>query len=47
VAGGTAESRQVARDYWVALSAHAGALWVFQTRVAGEDAAWFLHGVFA
>ncbi len=47
LAGGTAESRQVARDYWVALSAHAGALWVFQTRVAGEDAAWFLHGVFA
>lgn len=47
VAGGSAESRQVARDYWVALSAHAGVLWVFQTRVAGEDAAWFLHGVFA
>lgn len=47
LAGGTAESRQVARDYWVALSAHAGALWVFQTRVAGEDAAWFLHGMFA
>ncbi len=40
-------SRRVARDYWVALSAHAGVLWIFQTRPAAEDAAWFLHGVFA
>jgi protein ImuB len=47
VAGGAAESRQVARDYWVALSEHGGVLWVFQTREAGEDAAWFLHGLFA
>lgn len=47
VAHGTVESRQVARDYWVALSAHAGALWVFQTRLAGDETAWFLHGLFA
>lgn len=40
-------TRQVARDYWVALSEHAGVLWVFQTRVAGDAAAWFLHGMFA
>ena len=40
-------SLNVARDYWVALSAHAGVLWVFQTRLAGDQGAWFLHGVFA
>ncbi|MGA8009109.1 MAG: DNA polymerase Y family protein [Thiomonas sp.] len=37
----------VARDYWVALSAHAGVLWLFQTRLAQDETAWFLHGVFA
>ena len=42
-----AQSLNVARDYWVALSAHAGVLWVFQTRLAGDQGAWFLHGVFA
>jgi protein ImuB len=36
----------VARDYWVALSAHAGLLWVFQTRL-DEAPAWYLHGHFA
>ena len=46
-AGGTAATRQVARDYWVALSEHAGVLWVFQTREAGGATAWFLHGMFA
>ena len=40
-------TRQVARDYWVALSAHAGVLWVFQTREAGDATAWYLHGMFA
>ena len=40
-------SRHVARDYWVALSEHAGVLWVFQTRLADDEAAWFLHGTFA
>lgn len=38
--------RHVARDYWVAQSAQAGVLWVFQTRL-DEAPAWFLHGVFA
>jgi protein ImuB len=39
-------TRNVARDYWVALSAHAGLLWVFQTRL-DEAPAWYLHGHFA
>jgi protein ImuB len=38
--------RNVVRDYWVAQSAHAGVLWVFQTRL-DEAPAWFLHGVYA
>ena len=38
--------RHVARDYWVAQSAHAGVLWVFQTRLDAAPA-WFLHGMFA
>jgi protein ImuB len=40
-------SRTVVRDYWVALSAHAGVLWIYQTRLAQDRSAWFLHGVFA
>jgi protein ImuB len=40
-------TRHVARDYWVALSEHAGVLWIFQTRLANEETAWFLQGVFA
>jgi protein ImuB len=40
-------SRTVVRDYWVALSAHAGVLWIYQTRLARDRSAWFLHGVFA
>ena len=39
-------TRNVARDYWVALSEHAGVLWVFQTRL-DEAPAWYLHGHFA
>ncbi len=39
-------SRHAVRDYWVAASAPAGLLWVFQTRLA-EEPAWFLHGFFA
>ncbi len=38
--------RNVVRDYWVALSAEAGVLWVFQTRLEASPA-WFLHGHFA
>ena len=37
----------VQRDYWLALSPHAGLLWVFQQRLAREQTAWFLHGHFA
>lgn len=44
---GQATTRNVARDYWVALSEHAGVLWVFQTRLADDETAWFLHGAFA
>lgn len=40
------EDRNVVRDYWVALSAEAGVVWVFQTRL-GDAPAWFLHGHFA
>ena len=44
---GSSQSRDVQRDYWVALSVHAGALWIFQQRLDAENAAWFLHGHFA
>ena len=44
---GEQSTRNVVRDYWVALSEHAGVLWVFQARLADDEAAWFLHGTFA
>ena len=47
VVDGQEEMRNVGRDYWVALSEHAGVLWVFQTRLGDDEAAWFLHGTFA
>ena len=37
----------VQRDYWVALSEHAGVLWIYQARLAGDETAWYLHGIFA
>jgi protein ImuB len=40
-------SQTVVRDYWVAQSPHAGVLWVFSERLAGENTAWYLHGTFA
>ena len=46
-ADGVQTTRHVTRDYWVALSEHAGVLWIFQTRLAREQTQWFLHGVFA
>lgn len=47
-ADGRQHSLNVARDYWVALSQHAGALWIFQQRLPKDTAAsWFLHGLFA
>ncbi|WP_177142654.1 DNA polymerase Y family protein [Variovorax sp. YR216] len=41
------ETRNVVRDYYVALSTHAGVLWVFQERLARDATAWYLHGSFA
>ncbi len=47
-ADGKQHTLNVARDYWVALSQHAGALWIFQQRLPKDTAAcWFLHGLFA
>ena len=43
---GAGATRNVVRDYWVALSAKAGVLWIFQTRLE-ETPAWYLHGHFA
>jgi protein ImuB len=40
-------TRTVVRDYWVAQSPHAGVLWIFHERLAGEQTAWYLHGAFA
>jgi len=47
-AEGNQQALNVARDYWVALSQHAGALWIFQQRLPKDAvASWFLHGLFA
>ena len=45
--GEEATTAQVQRDYWVALSEHAGVLWIFNERLDGDETAWYLHGVFA
>jgi protein ImuB len=45
--GEQATTAHVQRDYWVALSEHAGVLWVYQERLASDETAWYLHGVFA
>lgn len=45
--GADARTANVQRDYWVALSEHAGVLWIFQERLASDQTAWYLHGVFA
>ena len=44
---GAVASGHVQRDYWLAWSPHAGLLWIFQTRLADEASAWYLHGSFA
>ncbi len=44
---GGMRAQTVVRDYWVALSRHAGVLWIFQTRLSNEKTAWYLQGVFA
>ena len=40
-------TRNVARDYWVAMSDHCGALWIFQQRLVNDEIAWYLQGSFA
>ena len=45
--GAAERTRNVQRDYWLALSEHAGLLWVFQERLGNEDTAWYLQGIFA
>lgn len=40
-------THHVERDYWVALSEHAGVLWIYQERLAGDATAWYLQGSFA
>lgn len=47
VEAGAQDTRFVSRDYWVALSEHAGVLWIFQERLADDQTAWYLHGSFA
>jgi len=45
---GQQRNLNVARDYWVARSQHAGVLWIYQQRLPkGEAASWYLHGIFA
>ncbi len=44
---GAQTTQNVQRDYWIALSKHAGILWVFQERLAHDHINWYLHGVFA
>jgi protein ImuB len=45
--GETEGTKNVVRDYWVALSDHCGVLWIFQERLANEETAWYLQGSFA
>ncbi len=47
VVDGEQTHRHVSRDYWVALSRHAGVLWIYQERLADDAAAWYLQGSFA
>lgn len=44
---GTASTRSVQRDYWVAQSETAGTLWIFCTQLDDGTLAWFLDGIFA
>ena len=45
--GADARTGHVQRDYWVALSEYAGVLWIYQERLASDETAWYLHGIFA
>lgn len=40
-------TRNVARDYWVAVNESAGVLSIYQSRLDDGEIAWYLHGVFA
>jgi protein ImuB len=44
---GAEQTRNVVRDYWVALSEHCGVLWIYQERLASDETAWYLQGSFA
>ena len=44
---GAAQTRNVVRDYWVALSEHCGVLWIYQERLANDETGWYLQGSFA
>jgi protein ImuB len=46
-ADGEQQTRLVVRDYWVALSEHAGPLLVFQERLAEDRTRWFLQGSYS
>lgn len=41
------EMRNVVRDYWVALSEHAGTLLVYQERLAEDKTQWYLQGSYS
>lgn len=44
---GGAKPANVQRDYWVANSAYAGTLWIYQERLGNSESAWYLQGCFA
>jgi len=44
---GQPEEQTAVRDYYVAVSEHAGVLWIYHTRLEAERSAWFLQGIFA
>jgi len=43
--GGRRTCRHVQRGYWVALSEYAGVVWIYQEGLAGDETAWYLHGI--
>lgn len=45
--GDVESTLNVARDYYLAVSQHAGVLWIFQARLGLDETAWYLHGIHA
>ncbi|MDT9000336.1 DNA polymerase Y family protein [Paucibacter sp. APW11] len=45
--GADSAAGQVQRDYFLARSAEAGLLWIYQERLSVAEQRWYLHGVFA